>query len=119
MPADSSPDTCAVSLIVPTLNESRNIERLIDRAWQALSQVADRFELIVVDDDSPDRTYDVAAALIPRYRGLSVIRRRKARDLAGSVVDGWAAARGELLAVIDGDLQHPPERLVALIKAAT
>src|SRR5262249_12914050 len=48
----------------------------------------------------------------------SVIRRRKPRDLAGSVVDGWAAAKGEWLAVIDGDLQHPPEKLILLIKAA-
>jgi dolichol-phosphate mannosyltransferase len=117
-PPDSSPDFCAVSLIVPTLNEARNVERLIDRCYQALSQVTDRFEVIIVDDDSPDETYNVATALIPRYPGLSVIRRRKPRDLAGSVVDGWAVAKGEWLAVIDGDLQHPPEKLTALIQAA-
>ena len=117
-PPDASPDFCAVSLIVPTLNEARNVERLIDRCYQALSQVTDRFEVIIVDDDSPDETYNLAAALIPRYPGLSVIRRRKPRDLAGSVVDGWAVAKGEWLAVIDGDLQHPPEKLTALLQAA-
>ncbi len=113
-----NPDSCAVSLIVPTLNEACNIERLIERCYQALSRVTDRFEVIVVDDDSPDETYRIAAALIPRYPGLSVIRRQKPRDLAGSVVDGWAVAKGDLLAVIDGDLQHPPEKLTTMIQAA-
>src|SRR5438128_153994 len=115
MPVISKPESCAVSLVVPTLNEAENIERLIDRSYQALSQLAVTFELIIIDDDSPDDTYARAVALIPRYPGLSVIRRRKTRDLAGSVLDGWAAARGELLAVIDGDLQHPPEKLTELI----
>jgi dolichol-phosphate mannosyltransferase len=117
-PAISDADPCAISLIVPTLNEARNIERLIERCHHALSRVAGRFEVIVVDDDSPDGTYALATALIPRYPGLSVIRRQKPRDLAGSVVDGWAAAKGELLAVIDGDLQHPPEKLTLLVEAA-
>ena len=55
MPADSTPDLCAVSLVVPTLNQAKNIERLIDRAYQPLSQVADRLKRVYAGRPSAAR----------------------------------------------------------------
>jgi dolichol-phosphate mannosyltransferase len=106
-----------LSLVIPTYNERENIGLLIKRVNEVLREVARPFEIIVVDDDSPDRTWEVAEALRPDFPGLRVIRRRNERGLARAVVRGWQEARGEILAVMDGDLQHPPETLGLLVKA--
>nr|WP_295621700.1 glycosyltransferase [Chamaesiphon sp. GL140_3_metabinner_50] len=103
------------SLIIPTFNESQNIEELVS----ILSKILDRtipqqYELIVVDDDSPDRTWELASELISEYPQLRVIRRQAERGLSTAVICGWQAAQGEILGVIDADLQHPPEILIQL-----
>jgi dolichol-phosphate mannosyltransferase len=72
------------------------------------------YELIVVDDDSPDRTWEVAAAAMASHPRLRVMRRKGERGLSTAVIRGWQAARGEVLGVIDADLQHPPEATLAL-----
>jgi len=82
-----------------------------------LQDSAQPFEIIVVDDDSPDGTWEAAESLRRVYPGLRVIRRRNERGLARAVVRGWREARGEILAVMDGDLQHPSEVLGRLIHA--
>lgn len=106
------------SLVVPTYNEGGNIERIV----QVLSQILDQampnnYELIIVDDDSPDRTWERAQTLTFEYPNLRVMRRQQERGLSTAVIRGWQAARGEILGVIDGDLQHPPEILLQLIEA--
>ena len=103
------------SLIIPTYNESQNIQEIVG----ILSEILDRaipgdYELIVVDDDSPDRTWELACELIPDYPQLQVIRRETERGLSTAVIRGWQAAQGEILGVIDADLQHPPEILLQL-----
>lgn len=106
-----------ISLVIPTYNERENIEMAVNRAYGVLRETGRPFEIIVVDDDSPDRTWEAAETLCPDYPGLRVIRRRNERGLARAVVRGWREARGEILAVMDGDLQHPPETLGFLVKA--
>jgi dolichol-phosphate mannosyltransferase len=106
------------SLVIPTYNESKNIETLIS----ILSNLLDRllpnnYELIVVDDDSPDRTWEVAQSLVPDYPQLRVMRREDERGLSTAVIRGWQIARGQILGVIDGDLQHPPEALLKMLEA--
>src|SRR5262249_28081725 len=73
-----------------------------------------RYELIVVDDDSPDGTWAVALRLADRHPALRVMRRRGEKGLSTAVVRGWQAARGDVLGVIDADLQHPPEAVERL-----
>jgi dolichol-phosphate mannosyltransferase len=103
------------SLIVPTFNESQNIPELIEMLTDLLDRlIPDEYELIVVDDDSPDRTWEVAANLMPDYPHLRVMRRQTERGLSTAVIRGWQAARGEILGVIDADLQHPPATLTQL-----
>jgi dolichol-phosphate mannosyltransferase len=104
------PGAVKLSLVIPTYNESRNLEELVTR----LAVILDRdlpgaYELIVVDDDSPDETWAVALRLADRFPALRVLRRRGEKGLSTAVIRGWQAARGEVLAVIDADLQHPPE----------
>lgn len=106
-----------LSLIVPTYNESKNIVELIEQAERVLGSVlGDDYEIIVVDDDSPDRTWAIvleAAASHPRVR---LVRRQGERGLSTAVIRGWQVARGEILAVMDADLQHPVEVNAALIR---
>ncbi|MDY6805512.1 MAG: glycosyltransferase family 2 protein [Cyanobacteriota bacterium] len=101
-----------LSLVIPTYNESENINNIIEKLSQLLDRaVPDRYELIVVDDNSPDCTWKVALELTSKYPQLRVMRREKERGLSTAVIRGWQVARGEILGVIDGDLQHPPETL--------
>lgn len=107
-----------LSLVVPTYNERENIERLI----QTLSDLLDDFlpqnyEMIIVDDDSPDYTWKIAQACLGQYPQLRVMRRCKERGLSSAVIRGWQQAQGKFLGVIDGDLQHPPEVLLQLVTA--
>ena len=106
-----------LSLAIPTLNESENIGPLIERLTSLLDPVlGDRYELIVIDDDSSDRTWEIALALVSRYPRLRVVRRQGEKGLGTAVVRAWQVARGEILAVMDADLQHPPEANLALIE---
>lgn len=106
------------SLIVPTYNEAANIEKII----AILSELLDEFlpqdyELIIVDDNSPDKTWEIAQSLMSEYPHLRVMRREHERGLSSAVIRGWQAARGRVLGVIDGDLQHPPHVLSQMLNA--
>ncbi|HUV52457.1 MAG TPA: polyprenol monophosphomannose synthase, partial [Dehalococcoidia bacterium] len=106
----SSPE---LSLIVPTYNESENIKTLVERVHKSLSDY--NYELIVVDDNSPDGTAELAKSLSSKYP-VRVIVRTNERGLASAVVAGFKQAKGDILGVIDADLQHPPEFVPNLIK---
>ena len=103
-----------ISVVVPTYNEAGSIAKLAERLHAALS--GRDWELVVVDDGSPDGTADLAAALAPRIP-VKVVRRAGKGGLASAVVAGFAAARGEVLVVMDADLSHPPEIVPALVTA--
>jgi len=106
------------SLIIPTYNEAQNISRIVQQLTTLLEQrIPNAYELIVVDDDSPDCTWKIAQQLTAQYPQLRVMRRQTERGLSTAVIRGWQAARGEILGVIDGDLQHPPDVLLHLLQA--
>lgn len=107
-----------LSLVIPTYNESQNIKDIVQILSNLLDEVIpDNYELIIVDDDSPDRTWELAQALTPIFPKLRVIRRQHERGLSTAVIRGWQVASGQVLGVIDGDLQHPPEVLLQLLEA--
>lgn len=106
------------SLVIPTYNERENITALLEQLERLLQGILpDAYELLVVDDDSPDGTWELAEEIARRMPSLRVIRRTDERGLATAVVAGWKAAQGEWLGVIDADLQHPPEVLPQLLLA--
>ncbi|NNF54402.1 MAG: glycosyltransferase family 2 protein [Acidimicrobiales bacterium] len=104
-----------MSVIIPTFNEAENIPHLVRRLEDALADLD--YELIVVDDDSPDRTWEVAQDIGSQQPRLSVIRRTDARGLSSAVMTGFGAARGRTLAVLDADLQHDERILPDLVSA--
>ncbi|PZU98893.1 MAG: sulfonate ABC transporter permease [Pseudanabaena sp.] len=114
----SSENEIKFSLIVPTYNESKNLAKLVDILTRLLNDYyGDRYELIIVDDDSPDLTWQVGLDLMPSYPNLKIMRRQGEKGLSTAVIRGWQASQGEILGVIDGDLQHPPETLIKMLDA--
>ncbi|AIE75227.1 MULTISPECIES: glycosyltransferase [unclassified Synechocystis] len=109
-------DNIELSLVLPTYNEGENIQAMVATLVELLEHGwSGKYELIVVDDDSPDLTWKIALELSQLYPQLQVIRRTERRGLSTAVITGWQRARGEILAVIDADLQHPPQVLLALL----
>ncbi|WP_353929200.1 glycosyltransferase [Okeanomitos corallinicola TIOX110] len=106
-----------LSLVIPTYKERDNVEKIVTILSGLLDDaIPGNYELIIVDDDSPDLTWEVAQSLIPDYPQLRVMRRQEERGLSSAVIRGWQAATGRILGVIDGDLQHPPEVLLQLLQ---
>lgn len=100
-------------MVVPTYNERDTLPELVERVHRALG---DGYELVVVDDSSPDGTAEVAQELAARFP-VRVVRRPAKLGLASAVIEGARAARGELVVVMDADLSHPPEAVPDLVRA--
>lgn len=104
-----------VSVVIPTYNESSNVLAIVDRCLESLAGMP--FEVIVVDDDSPDGTWRLARETYLADDRVQVIRRVDERGLGTAVSRGLDEADGQVCAVIDADLQHPPEALPDLVEA--
>jgi dolichol-phosphate mannosyltransferase len=112
--AERPPRPAELAIVVPTFNERANVLELARRLVAALDGIA--FEVIVVDDDSPDGTAELVrelAARDPRFRCLQRIGRR---GLASACVEGMLATAAPCLAVIDADLQHDERLLVPMLE---
>jgi dolichol-phosphate mannosyltransferase len=105
-----------LSIIVPTYNEAENIKPLIERIGETLRQ--NDYEVLVVDDNSPDGTAGMAESLSKAYP-VRIIHRPGKSGLASAVVEGIGEAEGDIVGVIDADLQHPPELVAQLVEAVT
>lgn len=106
-----------LSIVLPTYNEAKNLPELLDCIADVLEKRA--YEVIVVDDDSPDRTWEVADSLQKTHSMLRVIRRVGRRGLSSAVVEGFDAAKGDVLLVMDSDLQHDSSLILQLSDAIT
>ncbi|MCX6630531.1 MAG: polyprenol monophosphomannose synthase, partial [Candidatus Solibacter sp.] len=106
-----------LSLVVPTLNESENIADFLAAVRETLDlALPGQYEVIVVDDDSADRTWEIAARLREGFPELRVVRRQNEGGLAVAVIRGWQVARGQMLGTINADFQHPPDVLGRLLE---
>jgi len=103
-----------LSIIVPAYNEKDNIAPLVERIHKALA--GRDYEIILVDDNSTDGTIIIAEGLGARYP-VKLFVRREEKGLATAVVHGLKQASGNIIGVMDADLQHPPEVLPDLLKA--
>jgi dolichol-phosphate mannosyltransferase len=121
-PAPDTPPQAAVapqlSVVVPTFNERDNVTTLFQRLEATLAGVA--WEVIFVDDNSPDGTWDVVRGLARRDSRVRCIRRIGRRGLSGACIEGILASSAPCAAVIDADLQHDETQLpkmLALLQA--
>jgi dolichol-phosphate mannosyltransferase len=104
-----------LSVVVPTFNEAPNVAALLAKLEAALSGIA--WQVIVVDDDSPDGTAETVKAIAAGDHRVICLRRVGRRGLAGAVVEGALASAAPFVAVIDGDLQHDETLLPAMLQA--
>jgi glycosyltransferase involved in cell wall biosynthesis len=113
-----APDVLAVSVVIPCRDEAGNLPTLIEEVGAALS--GGDFEVIVVDDGSTDGSADILAALAASRPWLRHLRHARSCGQSAAVRSGLLAAKGDLIATMDGDGQNDPiyvpkmlERLVA------
>lgn len=104
-----------ISIIIPTYNERDNIVTLVKRIDHALPNC--EYEVVFIDDSSSDGTAELVAALSTQYPVKIFVRQNK-RGLASAVVDGLKHITGQMVTVMDADLQHPPEVIPELLREA-
>jgi glycosyltransferase involved in cell wall biosynthesis len=104
-----------LSLVIPAYNEQEVIPALLQRVEAALTQIGKPFEVIIVDDGSTDDTPRLLADALNRHPWLRVLRLRKNSGQSAAFDAGFKAARGQLIATIDADLQNDPEEIPRLL----
>src|SRR3989344_6433616 len=104
------------SVILPTYNEAGNIIKLVEAIRNELSLKKITHEVLVVDDDSPDKTGVLAQKYFSKIPEVRVIIRKKDRGLAKSIRTGIESAVGDVIVVMDTDFNHEPEVVPRLVE---
>jgi dolichol-phosphate mannosyltransferase len=112
---ESQADAIELAVVVPCFNERENVTLLVDKLTVALRGI--EWEIIFVDDDSPDGTANVARKAAAVNRRVRCIQRIGRRGLSTAVIEGMLASSAPYLAVIDGDLQHDERLLPKMLSA--
>ncbi|GGM52537.1 polyprenol monophosphomannose synthase [Haloarcula argentinensis] len=107
-----------VSVVLPTYNERESILAVLHDLERALDEAGYEWEVIVVDDDSPDRTWELVRESYDADSRVRVIRRTEQSGLSSAVLRGFADADGQMLCCMDADGQHPAAKVPALVDAA-
>lgn len=105
-----------ISVVVPTFNEVKNIEGLLERLDKSFKAHKKTWEVIFVDDNSTDGSWELLTMLKAKYPH-TFFRKKGLKGKAYSLIEGFEKAKGEILAMIDGDLQYPPEAIVPMVEA--
>ena len=104
-----------ISIIIPTYNEVDNLELLFSKINLVFEDEAIDYEIIIVDDNSPDNTAQLSYKLSESYP-VRVNVRKKDRGLSKSVVKGFELAKGDICLVMDADLSHPVEKIPDMVR---
>jgi dolichol-phosphate mannosyltransferase len=109
-----------LSIVLPTYNESQNIVRVLDTIAEAVP-VDSAAEIIVVDDNSPDGTADIASRYAKNILDnnklhIELIRRKAKLGLSSAILAGVQSATGDVIVVMDGDLSHPPQIIPSIVR---
>ncbi len=105
-----------LSVVIPVFNEQPNIEHLVKEVAKVATPAVEGFEIIIVDDGSSDGTWDTLVALCKEIAYLSAIRLSRNFGKEAALAAGLEYAKGRAVAVMDGDLQHPPELLLNMLE---
>jgi len=108
--------TKSISIILPTYNEKKNIEILIPQIENILLKKRYDFEIIVVDDSSPDGTAQTAEEMNKRYRNVRVIVKKKKEGIGAALREGYNAAKNDLIISMDSDLSFDYNDILRLIE---
>ncbi len=103
-----------LSVIVPTFNEAANVHLVIDALDRSLPGIA--WEVIFVDDDSPDGTADRVRSIAKQDARVRCLRRLGRRGLAGASIEGMLSSSASVVVIMDGDLQHDESLLPEMLR---
>jgi membrane-associated phospholipid phosphatase len=104
-----------LSLVIPCYNEEENVPTLLRRVEESLKQTGRAFEVVIVDDGSSDSTPKLLAEAMKASAWLRVIRMARNGGQSAAFEAGFEAARGDVIATIDADLQNDPEEIPRLL----
>src|ERR1700721_131285 len=104
-----------LSIVIPIHNEEHSILPLYDRLTSVLEQIQRPYEIIFIDDASTDRSFELLANLVETDARLKVIRLRRNFGQTAALSAGFDEAQGNVIISLDGDLQHAPEDIPALL----
>ncbi|HEV2547903.1 MAG TPA: glycosyltransferase family 2 protein [Stellaceae bacterium] len=105
---------CELTVVIPTFNEHDNIEPLVELITEALGRI--EWEVIFVDDDSPDGTADAIRAIARCNARVRCLRRIGRRGLSSACIEGALASVAPFIAVMDADLQHDEKLLPPMLE---
>lgn len=103
-----------ISVVIPTFNERQNIKMIVPELFRAAKKGRLNLEVVVVDDDSPDKTGVEARRLFRKNRRVSVFIRKNNKGLGSAILYGIRKARGDVIVGIDADFNHDPSKLSVL-----
>lgn len=104
-----------LSIVIPVHNEEHSILPLYDRLTRVLLEMRRTYEILFVDDASNDRSFELLANLVQTDSRLKVLRLRRNFGQTAALAAGFHEARGKVIIAMDGDLQHAPEDIPALL----
>ncbi|MBN2452355.1 MAG: glycosyltransferase family 2 protein [Lentisphaeria bacterium] len=105
-----------LSVVVPVYRSRDCVPELLRRLAAQLPLLCGTYELILVDDDSPDDTWEVIRRELPAYPFCRALRLMRNRGQIAATLCGLAQSRGAIVVTMDDDLQHPPEQIAALLR---
>ncbi|MBV8844158.1 MAG: glycosyltransferase family 2 protein [Bryobacterales bacterium] len=106
----------SLSVVIPIHNEEPSILQLYDRLTAVMERLRKPYEIIFVDDASTDSSFDLLANLVETDGRLKVVRLRRNFGQTAALAAGFDEAQGNVIISLDGDLQHAPEDIPALLK---
>src|SRR5499427_7938781 len=106
----------SLSVVVPVHNEEPSILPLYDRLTAVLEKLRRPYEILFVDDASTDRSFELLANLVETDGHMKVVRLRRNFGQTAALAAGFDEAQGNIIIALDGDLQHAPEDIPALLK---
>ena len=110
-----SADFPSISVVVPVYRSAESLPELVATAAPVLANLADQYEIIFVNDGSPDNSWSVIEALAQQYQQVRGINLMRNYGQHSALLCGIRAARYELIITMDDDLQHPPEAIPLLL----
>ena len=106
-----------LSMVIPTYNERESLPILLEKVFSVFAGSKIPGEVIIVDDNSPDGTGRIAESLKRRHANLKVLHREGKLGLSSAVIEGFKAARGDVLGAMDADMSHPAEAIPEMFAA--
>ena len=105
----------SVSVVIPVYRSATTIPELVARLRSSLSAITDNYEIILVNDGSPDDSWKAITAILPQYPEIVAIDLLRNYGQHNAILCGIRAATKEVIVTMDDDLQHPPEEIPKLV----